>query len=163
MQEAKPPRLSENLIVCTPFAPREVLRYSLTGVRLPKPFSVTVTSRFSGSTRTAPTTQSSPRREMPMTPRAVRPIGRTLFSLYRTARPSLVAIRTSLSPRVCRTYSSSSPSSSVSAILPPLRWYSNSDSSVRLMMPRLVTMSRYSPSPKPSTAIMAVTLSPSAS
>src|SRR6476660_4450225 len=37
---ARPPRFSENLIVCTPLAPREVLRYSATGVRLPKPFSV---------------------------------------------------------------------------------------------------------------------------
>ncbi len=66
----------------------------------------------------------------------------------------------SLPPSVSMTKTSSSPSSRVSAILPPRRWYSYSVSSVRLITPNFVTIVRYSSLLNSSTPITAVTFSP---
>ena len=74
-----------------PSPPRPCLVYSEIGVRLPKPFSVAVStvcfSSFATSMQTARRLPSSGRR-MPRTPVAWRPIGRTSSSWKRIALPS---------------------------------------------------------------------------
>src|SRR3954471_4028158 len=95
------PLRSEVWIEITPWPPRPWRGYSLSGVRLPKPFSVAVStpfcSLFAASMQT--TRWPSPRR-MPRTPVAWRPIGRTSDSSKRTALPSEEKSITSYLPSV---------------------------------------------------------------
>ena len=89
-----------------------------------------------------PTTQSPSLSVRALTPRAVRPMARTSFSLKRIAMPFLVATSRSSLPLVRRTQHSSSPSSKSMAITPPLRVVWNAESGVRLMTPLRVTITR---------------------
>ena len=89
-----------------------------------------------------PITSSPSASVIAFTPRAVRPMGRTSLSLNRIAMPLRVATTSSRSPSVRRTQASSSPSSSESAITPPLRAVWNAESSVRLIVPPRVTITR---------------------
>ncbi len=77
---------------------------------------------------------------MPRTPRAVRPMGRTSDSSKRMASPSCVAMKMRFVPSVSITSSSSSPSSTLTALMPFERMLRNSDSSVFLMTPLRVTI-----------------------
>ncbi len=111
---------SVSVTVRTPSPPRPVMRYSLIGVRLPKPFSV-MTNRSESSRAMSTAITSSPLRNlMPRTPEALRPTGRTSASWKRIACPRRLIIMTSSSPEVWRTASSSSPSRMSMAMMPSL-------------------------------------------
>ena len=58
---------------------------------------------------------------MPLTPLVSRPIGRTSFSEKRDAWPDLETIRMSSLPEVSRTWTSSSPSRILIAMIPSAR------------------------------------------
>ena len=73
---------------------------------------------------------------------ALRPIGRMSLSWKRMDMPSRVPTRMSLSPSVRRTPISSSSSRSTMAIRPARRRFMNSLSSVRLIVPLRVAMTR---------------------
>ncbi len=81
----------------------------------------------------ASTTWSSRPRRIPITPRAVRPIGRTSFSLKRIDFPFEVAMKISSDPRDSSAASRWSPSSMVTAMMPPARGRENAASGVFLM------------------------------
>ncbi len=89
------------------------------------------------------TTSSSASSRIPMTPVAVRPIERTLSSENRIALPLRVIRRMSLVPDVGRTFTTSSPSRRLSAMIPSRRDESYSRNRVFFTMPFLVTISRY--------------------
>src|SRR5690606_27152218 len=119
------PDLPLVLKLITPLPPRCWSRYSPTGVRLPRPCSVTTSSVVSGAaslrTTTMPMTRSSAPSVMPRTPVATRPISRTSASWNRIAMPSRVARMTSSSPLVIWTSISSSPSTTLIALIPDAR------------------------------------------
>ena len=76
------------------------MRYSLMGVRLPKPFSV-ITKRSLSSRAMSMLMTSSPLRSlMPCTPEALRPVGLTSASWKRMACPRRLIIMMSSSPEV---------------------------------------------------------------
>ena len=78
--------------------------YSAIGVRLPKPFSVAVSTKSFSSSATSKEISFLPLASfMPITPRAVRPIGRTSFSSKRTALPASENSMTSNAPSVMAT------------------------------------------------------------
>ena len=106
------------LMLIRPMPPRPWIRYSLASVRLPKPFSVTVSRVESGVMMSSPTTRSSPTKVMPLTPAAVRPISRTSSPRKRIALPSRVHIRTSSPGSIRRAVSTESPSLSPQAMIP---------------------------------------------
>ena len=144
----------------TPEPPRRCRRYSLRRVRLPSPSSV-ATSRYLPSLLIAiPTSASSRRRVMPMTPRAARPISRTLASLNRIACPFRVARSTSSFPSVRRTATSSSSLSRVIAAMPARLALMNSIRPVFFTLPCLVAKKRYPVSSKDRMGMMALTRSP---
>ena len=58
---------------------------------------------------------------MPLTPEVSRPIGRTAFSLNREACPDFETRSRSSSPEVRRTWTSSSPSRTLIAMIPSAR------------------------------------------
>ena len=93
-------------------------RYSLIGVRLPKPFSV-MTKRSQSSRAMSMLMTSSPlRSRMPRTPEVLRPVGRTSLSWKRMACPRRLTMMMSSSPEVLRTAISSSPSRMSMAMMP---------------------------------------------
>jgi hypothetical protein len=132
------------LIVCTPLAPREVLRYSLTGVRLPKPFSVTTSISWSSrATSIARTSLPLPVMFIPRTPPVARPIARASASSKRTASPSLETMRISSPGSTRRTATSSSSSRMLIAMMPSaLIGVLYSPNSVFLMTPFFVANTR---------------------
>src|SRR5512147_1036879 len=84
-----------------PLVPRPCRVYSAIGVRLPKPFSVAVSTLCSSSSATSMAMTCWPSSScMPRTPRAVRPMGRTSFSSKRTALPASENSMTSCCPSV---------------------------------------------------------------
>ena len=106
------------LIVWTPFAPR-TLAVLVTGVRLPKPFSVTTSSSWSSrATSIARTSLPFPLMFIPRTPPVARPIARASASAKRTARPSLETMRISSPASTRRTATSSSSSRMLIAMMP---------------------------------------------
>ncbi len=124
-----------------PLVPRPWRVYSVIGVRLPKPFSVAVsTDCCSFSATSSAITFCPSSRFMPRTPRAVRPIGRTSFSSKRTALPESENSITSCSPSVSAAPIRKSPSSRSTAMMPALRGLLKSFSGVFLTVPRLVAM-----------------------
>ena len=118
-------------IVFTPFAPRRVMRYASSGVRLPEPVceSTIIVVSESFFTATRPTTESPSSRVMPRTPELTRPIERRSLSWKRTARPVRLARRISESPSVSSTPTRVSPGRMRMAFLPLAitRAYSVSD------------------------------------
>src|SRR5436190_7522746 len=139
----KVPVLSVTLMVFTPFPPRLVIRYSSIAVFLPKPFSLTTNTvlddNSSEFTQIIPTTSSpGSSASIPATPIAPRPVGLTLSSLKRIARPLFTAIIISLLPSVSFASSNSSPSLIVIAFTPVCLGRLKSSSAVFLMIPFLV-------------------------
>ncbi len=114
--------------VFTPFPPLRVIRYigspssSLSFVLLPNPCSETtkMVSSESGSIQIMPITQSwsSSSSLMPLTPVAIRPIGRTSVSENRMARPLRFAMIICWLPSVKRTDITLSSSRIVMAFTP---------------------------------------------
>ena len=109
---------------------------------MPYPFSVTVSTSCPFWGVQAPITLSPCSRRMPITPRAVRPIGRTFCSLKQTAKPLRVPIRISDPPVVSMTDTSLSSSSSPCARMPFLRMLASSGSLSLFTMPFSVTVVR---------------------
>ncbi len=136
------PVFSVTFIVFTPFPPLLVMRYSSTGVFLPKPFSLITNTVDADSplfTQIMPITSSVwSSTSMPPTPIAPRPVGRTVVSGKRIARPLLRAIIISQLPSVIFAASSSSPSIMVMAFTPVALGRLNSSSTVFLITPFLV-------------------------
>ncbi len=165
----KVPVFSVTLIVFTPFPPLLVILYSSIAVLLPYPFSLTTNTVLdacsSGFTHIIPTTASfSSSTSMPATPMAPRPVGLTLVSLKRMARPLFTAIMISHLPSVIFASRSSSPSLIVIAFTPVCLGLLKSSSSVFLMIPFLVHKTIWcdftnSSSFRSFTSIMALTLS----
>ena len=151
------------LMSMIPFPARPWSRYSSSGVRLPKPRSVTVRICAPSCTTSAAMTASPSSTSMPRTPAAPRPMGRTSSSLKRIAMPSLVAIITSRWPSVRRAVMTSSPSSRPTAWIPPARGCEYASSSVFLILPWRVTKRTYPPAPKSRTGTQVATCSPSPS
>jgi hypothetical protein len=84
-----------------PLVPRPWRVYSTIEVRLPKPFSVAVSTDCVSSSATSIAITFWPSSSaMPRTPRALRPIGRTSFSSKRTALPPSENSITSCLPSV---------------------------------------------------------------
>ena len=127
-------------MVFTPFPPRFVTRYSSISERFPYPFSdTTKTWVFIVSAQTIPTTSScSSFNVTPRTPDAFLPIGRTLASGKRIARPLFKAIMISLVPLVIFASNSSSPSLTVIALIPFWRGREYASNDVFLIVPLLV-------------------------
>ena len=140
-----------------PFPPRFCERYAETAVRLPYPFSVTISrvslpflfpfgALFSSAsddsllTMTICATKSSSLRPIPRMPRVLRPRGLTSFSLKRMATPLWVTRITSELPFVTCAPISLSPSSRLTAIIPLDSVFSNLESPVFLTIPRCVAM-----------------------
>src|SRR6476659_6590036 len=136
------PLRSVVLTLMMPLPPRPWTRYSPTGVRFPYPPSVTVRTAVveSGVIVSIPMTQLPSSSVMPLTPYAVRPMGRTSLSEKRMVMPCFVPRSISRWPSVTCTPMSLSPSSSPSAIMPPCRGLLYAESSVFLMRPFLVAM-----------------------
>ena len=87
-----------------PLLPRPWRVYSAIGVRLPKPFSVAVSTVWlSFSATSIEITRWPSSSIMPRTPRATRPIGRTSSSSKRTALPASENSMTSCLPSVIAT------------------------------------------------------------
>ena len=80
---------------------------------------------------------------MPLTPAADLPIARISFSLNLIAMPPFVVKIMSSSPEVFTTFFSASPLSSFMAIIPLFLTFSNSSKEVFLIVPFLVTITRY--------------------
>ncbi len=101
---------------------------------------------------------------MPLTPEVSRPIERTASSLKRLAWPDLETSSRSSSPLVSRTWTSSSSSRTLIAMIPSARigvlYLMNS---VFLTRPFAVAKARNLPSLKSRVGITAITRSPSAS
>ncbi len=104
-----------------PLPPRLWRRYSAISVRFPNPRSETVMMELPSVGISIPTTWSSSSMRMPMTPVAVRPMERTSSSLKRMAMPLRVPRKISWAPLVCLTSMSSSPASTLMAMMPPVR------------------------------------------
>ncbi len=101
---------------------------------------------------------------IPRTPEVSRPIARTLSSLNRDALPERETMRISSSPLVSRTWTSSSPSRTLIAMIPSARiGVLYCVNSVFLTRPPAVANARYLPSLKSRVGITAITFSPSRS
>ena len=135
------PLRSEVWIAIMPLVPRPWRVYSLIGVRLPKPFSVAVsTDCDSDSATSMAMTRCPSSRLMPRTPRAARPIGRTSFSSKRTALAASENSMTSCAPSVTAAPIKKSPSSKSTAMMPAFRGLEKSVSGVFLTVPSAVAM-----------------------
>ena len=150
-------------IVITPRPPLCIVRYSPNSVRFPNPFSVIVKRVALSSTISILTTASPSSSRIPRTPRALLPIGRTSDSANRMALPCLDTITTSREPSVMMTFTSSSSSSKVTAIIPPFLGLLKSESALFLTVPDFVPINRYLSSSNLLTGIIAVTDSSSPS
>ncbi len=104
-------------------------------VRLPRPSSVTVRTVASRRMRSMPATSSSPLRDIPFTPWAVRPTTLIWLSSKRMARPPRARSMTSAVPSERATSMMASPSFTPAAMIPPARGLENSESSVRFTTP----------------------------
>ena len=157
------PLRSVTLMSISPLPPRFCERYSVKGVRLPKPLAQTV-RRLAGSSSplatTIPTTSSPSSRSIPRTPKAGRPIERTFDSSKRIDIPSLVERITWSLALVRATPISSSPSSSPRAMIPRPSGRLKAGRSVFLTVPRRVTMNRHSSSLNLRTGTRPVIFSP---
>ena len=113
------PLSAVSLMPMTPRPPRYCVRYSSTGVRLPKPLAVRWSSDAPPPAMLQATT-SSPGflNRMPKTPAAGLPVSRTLDSSKRIVWPSRDDSKMSSSPLVGTTSASSSSSLSRIAIRP---------------------------------------------
>ena len=105
------PVLSVHRIVITPLPPRVCVRYCITSVLFPIPFSVATNIVPSLLTTSIPITRSwlDPSL-MPITPMVFLPLGRMFFSENLIDFPSWVPSRISCSPLVILASISSSPS-----------------------------------------------------
>ena len=89
-----------------------------------------------------PTTWSSPMRRMPFTPLELRPMGRASDSLKRMAMPRAVESTSSSPGLVTTTSTSSSPSRSLMAMMPPFIGRLYASRGVFFTRPRAVAMTR---------------------
>jgi hypothetical protein len=141
------PLRSEVWMAIMPLVPRPWRVYSAIAVRLPKPFSVAVSTLCSSPLATSIEITLWPGSSiMPRTPRASRPIGRTSSSAKRTALPASENSITSYSPSVMATPIRWSPSSRSTAMMPALRGLAKADSGVFLTVPPIVAMNTKCPS-----------------
>ncbi len=155
------PFFSLTRTLMTPDPPRVWWRYSATSVLLPYPFSVTARSVPVSSTRSIATTTSSPLSSIPLTPVVSRPIARVSVSENLIPMPSCVPRKTCRVPSVICAESSSSPSSSLIAMMPFSRGFPYAESTVFLMRPRFVANSRYRSSGNVRVVAIAAMRSPS--
>src|SRR5882672_129098 len=123
-------------IAIIPCVPRPWRVYSAIAVRLPKPFSVAVSTVWASLSATSirSTFWSLPS-FMPRTPCACRPIGRTSSSSKRTALPASEKSITSCLPSVIAAPMRWSPSSSSTAMIPFSRGLENCESGVFFTVP----------------------------
>ena len=109
-------------------------------VRFPRPFSDTIRSESPCLSSCMPTTSSSSRRFIPITPIALLPVGLTSVSLNLMHWPSFVTRIISQSLSVSLTSISSSSSRIPIAWIPVLRIFANSLIGVFLTIPFLVAI-----------------------
>ncbi len=122
-------------IAMFPIPPRFCSGNSEMGVRLPRPSSLTVSTLASRRMRSMPATSSSPLRDIPFTPLAVRPTMLIWSSAKWMARPPRDSSMISAVPSERATSMMASPSFTPAAMIPPARGLENSESSVRFMIP----------------------------
>ncbi len=132
-------------------------------MRFPYPVSVTETkvAEVASETTSIPIMQSSPSSIIPRTPRAVRPIARASDSLNRIDLPLRLAIRISMEPSVRRAAIRLSPSSIVSAMMPPWRGFEYAIRSVFFTVPFWVAVIIYLSSSNSLTGRIVITFSSS--
>ncbi len=133
------PLRSEVRIDITPMPPRPLTGNCSTGVRLPKPFSVTVITSPSSPMISEITRWPLPSLT-PRTPQAVRPIARTSDSRKRIALPAEVNSMMPWLPSVMSTPINWSSSRRSTAMIPLVRGREKSTSGVFFTVPEAVAM-----------------------
>src|SRR5262249_35517049 len=135
------PLRSLHSIAIIPCVPRPCRVYSESGVRLPKPFSVAVSTDWLSSAAVSNEMTRWPACSfIPRTPVAPRPMARTSSSAKRTALPASENSITSCLPSVNATPIRWSPSSRFTAMMPFAIGRENADSAVFLTVPIAVAM-----------------------
>ena len=161
LRHASPPVFSVAFMARMPLPPRPCTLNWLSSVRLPRPFSVTVSTSPPFCTRIISITMSPSPSLIERTPMPPLPVARTSLSRKRMHLPLRDAMMNSSSPLLISTEISSSPSRTVCSTSPPLRIFMHSAIRVFLMRPSRVAVTRYPvSSTSRGTMNIAVTFSP---